>query len=265
MALLCCAAVVSRYPEIVSKGSIMGREHVILVHGLGESLVHMAVIEAALRAEGYGVSNLGYPSTAARTADLAERFLAPLIARLSEAPRLHFVTHSMGGIMVRHCLTRARPANLGRVVMTAPGNRGSAVLELYRRTPPFKLLFGPAGQETGLDGHCYACALPEHLGCDVGIIAGTLGFDPFASMVLRWPNDGRLDFESVRLDGMQDFTAVPAGHDMLMFHPMTAFQTLQFLRHGRFFRELDPRHYAELANDLFTLGRAGQAALPRAA
>jgi len=241
----------------------MRREHVILVHGLGESPAHMSVLEAALRAEGYAVSNLAYPSTTGRTADLAERFLAPLIAHLKTAPRLHFVTHSMGGIMVRHCLASGRPANLGRVVMTAPGNQGSALLELYRRTPPFKLLFGPAGQETGLDGHCYACVLP---GADyeVGIIAGTLAFDPVAAMVLRWPNDGRLDFESVRLDGMKDFTAVPAGHDLLAFHPLTIFQTLQFLRHGRFFREFDPRHYTELAGDLLTLGRGG-AALPQAA
>lgn len=235
----------------------MPRDHVILVHGLAETPAHMAVIEAALRAEGYGVTNLGYPSTTGRTADLADRFLAPVVDHLSDAPRLHFVTHSMGGIMLRHLLAKARPANLGRVVMTAPGNRGSAVLELYRRTPPFKLLFGPAGQEAGLDGHCYACALP---GADyeLGIIAGTVAFDPVAAVVLRWPNDGRLDFDSVKVDGMTDFTAVPAGHDTVAFHPLAVFQTLQFLRHGRFFRELNPRHYSELAGDLLTLGRGGQ-------
>ncbi len=238
----------------------MPRDHVILVHGLAETPAHMAVIEAALRAEGYDVTNLGYPSTTARTADLADRFLAPLIDHASAAPRLHFVTHSMGGIMVRHALAKAQPANLGRVVMTAPGNNGSAVLELYRRTPPFKLLFGPAGQETGLGGHCYACALP---GADyeLGVIAGTVGFDPIASVVLQWPNDGRLDVNSVKVDGMKDFATVPARHDTVTFHPLTVFQTLQFIRHGRFFRELDPRHYRELANDLLTLGRAGQTAL----
>lgn len=236
------------------------REHVVLVHGLGEFPAHMSVIDAALRAEGYAVSNLAYPSTTGRTADLAERFLMPLIDHLADSPRLHFVTHSMGGVMVRHSLANARPANLGRVVMTAPGNQGSAVLELYRRTPPFKLLFGPAGQEAGLGGHCYACTLP---GADyeLGIIAGTVAFDPVAAIVLRWPNDGRLDFDSVKVDGMTDFTAVPAGHDAVVFHPLTVFQTLQFLRHGRFFREFEPRHYRELAGDLLTLGRAGQASL----
>lgn len=239
----------------------MRREHVILVHGLGESSLHMAVVEAALRADGYAVSNLDYPSTAGRTADLADRFLAPLIECLSDAPRLHFVTHSMGGIMVRHHLAQSRPANLGRVVMTAPGNRGSAVLELYRRTPPFKALFGPAGQETGIDGHCYACALPA-ADYELGIIAGTVGFDPLAAIILQWPNDGRLDFNSVRLEGMQDFTTVPAGHDILAFHPLTAFQTLQFLRHGRFFRELDLTHYSALIRDLFTPDYSHYSRLP---
>ena len=238
----------------------MNRDHVILIHGLAETPAHMALIEAALRAEGYGVTNLGYPSTSAPTAVLADRFLTPLIDHLGDAPRLHFVTHSMGGIMLRHSLAAVRPANLGRVVMTAPGNHGSAILELYRRTPAYRLLMGPSGQEAGLNDHCYACALPD-ADYELGIIAGTVAFDPMAAVVLKWPNDGRLDFDSVRLEGMRDFVAVPAGHDMLAFHPVTLFQTLQFLRHGRFFRELEPRHYAELANDLFTLGRTGRQAL----
>lgn len=242
----------------------MSKDHVILIHGLAETQAHMALIAAALRSEGYSVTNLGYPSTSAPTAVLADRFLTPLINHLEDAPQLHFVTHSMGGIMLRHSLAAFRPANLGRVVMTAPGNHGSALLELYRRTPPYKLLMGPSGQEAGLDDHCYACALPD-ADYELGIIGGTVALDPLAAVMLKWPNDGRLDLDSVRLPGMKDFVAVPAGHDLLAFHPATIFQTLQFLRHGRFFRELNPRHYAELANDLFTLGRGGRQALPEAA
>jgi len=236
----------------------MGREHVVLVHGLGETPAHMAAIAAALRAGGYDITNLSYPSTTAPTAVLAEHFLTPLMADLAHAPRLHVVTHSMGGIMLRHSLATTRPANLGRVVMTAPGNHGSAVLELYRRTPAYRLLLGPSGQEAGLHDHCYACALPEPVDYEVGIIAGTMAFDPVASVVLRWPNDGRLDLDGVRLAGMRDLVTVPAGHDLLAFHPLTVFQVLQFLRHGRFFREFDPRHYVDMARDTL-------AALPKVA
>ena len=212
------------------------KEHAVLLHGLGETPWQMALIEGALQAAGFGVTNLRYPSTEACTAELADRFVRPLFDRFRDAPKLHFVTHSMGGIMMRYLLQDRQPANLGRVVMLAPGHHGSRILELYRRTRLFKEMFGPAGQEVGTGDHCFSCFLDDTAEYELGIIAGILSGDPLANLVLSWPHDGRLSVETTRLHGMRDHTLVPATHDHITFHPLAIFQTLQFLKTGRFFR-----------------------------
>lgn len=214
----------------------MTEEHAVLLHGLGETPWQMALIENALMTAGYGVTNLRYPSTEAGTAELAEQFVRPLFERFADVSKLHFVTHSMGGIMMRYLLQGRQPANLGRVVMLAPGHHGSQILELYRRTELFKVMFGPAGQEIGLGNHCFSCVLDSHADYELGIIAGTVSGDPLANFVLPWPHDGRLSVETTRLDGMRDHIIVPATHDHITFHPLAIFQTLQFLKTGWFFR-----------------------------
>lgn len=212
------------------------KEHAVLLHGLGETPWQMALIEGALTAAGYGVTNLRYPSTEAGTVELAETFVRPLFERFRHAPALHFVTHSMGGIMMRYLLQDRQPANLGRVVMLAPGHHGSQILELYRRTRLFKAVFGPAGQEVGMGDHCFSCILDDRVDYELGIIAGTLSGDPMANLVLPWPNDGRLAVDSTRIGNMRDHTLVPATHDHLTFHPLAIGQVLHFLKHGQFWR-----------------------------
>lgn len=212
------------------------KDHVVLLHGLGETPWQMALIETALMAAGFGVTNLRYPSTEGGTAELAERCVRPVFDRFADVPNLHFVTHSLGGIMMRYLLQDHQPANLGRVVMLAPGHHGSQILELYRRTRLFKEMFGPAGQEVGMGDHCFSCVLDDAADYELGIIAGTVSGDPFANLVLPWPNDGRLSVETTRLDGMRDHTLVPAAHDHITYHPLAIFQTLHFLKHGQFFR-----------------------------
>lgn len=220
-------------------------ERVILLHGLGETPWQMALIEGALKAAGFDVTNLRYPSTEGGTAELADRHVAPLFETFHDAPKLHFVTHSMGGIMMRYLLQDWQPANLGRVVMLAPGHHGSQILELYRRTRLFKEMFGPAGQEVGMGDHCFSCFLDEAVHYELGIVAGVLSGDPLANLVLPWPHDGRLSVETTRLHGMRDHTLVPATHDHITFHPLAIFQTVQFLRTGRFFRLIpSPRYHA---------------------
>jgi triacylglycerol lipase len=212
------------------------KEHVILLHGLGETPWQMALIEGALKTAGYGVSNLRYPSTEAGTAELAERHVRPLFERFADVPAMHFVTHSLGGIMMRYLLQDWRPANLGRIVMLAPGHHGSQILELYRRTRLFKEVYGPAGQEVGMDDHCFSCFLDNHVDYELGIVAGTVSGDPLANLVLPWPHDGRLAVESTRIDGMRDHTLVPATHDHVTYHPLAISQVLHFLKHGQFWQ-----------------------------
>jgi len=209
------------------------KEQVLLLHGLGESPLNMAALEVALRLSGYAVANIAYPSTSGSTAEVADAHVRPWLHRLARAGRVHVVTHSMGGVVIRYILQSEVPDNLGRIVMLAPGHHGSALLELYRRHPLYRLTMGPAGQETGLADHCFACHLPERLPAEAGVIAGTLSLDPLAPFVLKWPNDGRLDAASTRIAGAQ-LALAPSTHDAITFDPLAILQTVAFLRRGRF-------------------------------
>ena len=117
-----------------------------------------AVMEAALAAEGYRVVRPGYPSTEANIAELTKQTLPQAVAACGTA-QIDFVTHSMGGILVRKWVAEAGADRVGRVVMLGPPNHGSEVVDELVENPAFEWLNGPAGAEIGTgDG-----ALPNQL------------------------------------------------------------------------------------------------------
>src|SRR3569623_343564 len=108
-------------------------ERVILLHGLGESPLIMSALELALKKAGYDVSNVAYPPTRYTIETLLDSYIMPLLDKYLEANKVHFVTHSLGGVLLHAALQRKRPASLGRVVKKAPGVHGSEAGEVYRR------------------------------------------------------------------------------------------------------------------------------------
>lgn len=209
-------------------------EQVILLHGLARTARSMAPLAQALRDAGYAVANLDYPSRRYPVETLVEQHLAPRVRELAAgAQRLHFVTHSMGGILVRQLLAaRPRPP-LGRVVMLVPPSQGSEIVDRLGRWPVFGWINGPAGRQlgTGADG------LPARLGpvdYPVGVIAASRSIDPLMWWLIPGANDGRVSVARARLEGMSDFIVVPHSHALVMRSPRVARQVLHFLREGRF-------------------------------
>lgn len=218
-------------------------ETVVLLHGLGVGGWTMHCLGSALARDGFHVVNLSYPSRTVLLETLARDCLpAQLAAHVPAAsPRLHFVTHSMGGILVRAWLGRQSrtgpvfPANLGRVVMLAPPNAGSEAAERLGRSGLFRALLGPNLSLLGTAPQ----HLPQRLGpwpttAELGIIAGNRSVNPLASIWVPKPNDGPVSVAATHLAGETAHRTVPASHTGILFHSATARAVSMFLRTGRF-------------------------------
>jgi len=211
-------------------------ESVVLVHGLYRSERSMAPLASRLEAAGYAVHNLDYPSRG--TPDQLEAQLEEQVAGCcADATRVHFVTHSLGGILVRAMLARHAPANLGRVVMLAPPNHGSELVDWLG--PTFAWALGPTGRELGTASTSLPNRLPPP-SYSLGVIAGTFSWNPIGSLVLPGESDGTVSVASTRLDGMTDFVALPSSHTFILRSDAAADRVLEFLRAGRFGEEASP-------------------------
>jgi len=210
---------------------------VILIHGLMGNTVNMKRIEWDLRRQGYHTINLAYPSRRASIAELSERYLAPAIERVPPGETVHFVAHSMGAILVRQYLCAHSITNLGRVVMIAPPNHGSEIVDWCRRSSMVRRFLGPAGCSLGTSIR----DLPQCL-CvremDVGVIAGDRTLNPCGWFLFSGPCDGTVSVESARLQGMRDFLVVHGSHTLMLWKPSVVREVRSYLETGRFARGL---------------------------
>lgn len=219
-------------------GNAAASECVVLLHGLARTASSMKALEQRLTNEGYLVNNIDYPSREHTVKKLAALVVGQGIqaCREKSASRINFVTHSLGGILVRVYLKSNRPYNIGRVVMLGPPNQGSEVVDNLKDTPGFELLNGPAGMELGTR----PTDIPKSLGpveFELGIIAGTHTINLILSTYLPGRNDGKVSVESTKVEGMADFIALPTTHPFMMKNNAVMDQTVYFLKHGKFDKE----------------------------
>lgn len=208
-------------------------ECVVLLHGLARGTGSMKILEWVLERDGYQVVNRGYPSTEAPVARLAD-YIGPAVAECGLQP-VHFVTHSMGGIILRKWLTGNAPAVMGRVVMLAPPNQGSELVDVFGDWAVFDWMNGPAGDQLGTGPGSLPRRLPP-VNVPVGVIAGSLSSNPVSAHILPGPDDGKVSVASTFVAGQADHLTVPITHTFIMDDPRVIGQVQAFLRNGRFSR-----------------------------
>ncbi len=233
---LIAACVTEPRAELVTTGSYT--ECVVLLHGLNRSWRAMRPLAEELQIAGFATANVDYPSQLGSVEDIAPRAVGLGLdeCRSTGATRIHFVTHSMGGILLRYQNEQSPIPDLGRVVMLGPPNQGSELIDKTRDWPGFEWLTGDAGSQLGTGAE----SMPSQLGpvsFELGVIAGTGTINVFASNMLPDSNDGKVSVASTRVEGMDDFLIVDNSHRYITRSDVVFRNTIAFLRSGKFLAE----------------------------
>lgn len=216
LALVAIPAVAVTAPPVGTDRPRGDGDLVVVVHGMGRSRLAMSRMAHSLEREGYRVLNWGYSSTSDSIPVLGEA-LARRVAREAGGSRVHFVGHSLGNILVRWALTHHPPERVGRVVMLAPPNQGSAAADRY--APWLGWFLRPISELRTADGSTVRSLSPMR-DVEFGIIAGEF--------------DGKVSTAEAQLPGARDFVLIPAAHSFIMDRRDARQLTVRFLRSGRF-------------------------------
>jgi pimeloyl-ACP methyl ester carboxylesterase len=209
------------------------KECVILLHGLAKTNHSMEKISNSLEDEGYITVNYDYPSRTNSIDNLAQTHIKKALEQCPKRATIHFVTHSMGGILVRQYLHTNKVNHLGKVVMLGPPNQGSEVVDKLHELPGYAQLGGPAALELGTDGD----SVPAQLGpanFDLGIIAGSRSINLVLSTLLPNQDDGKVSVDNTKLSGMNDHITLPVTHPFMMKNNKVISEIKHFLKNGVF-------------------------------
>ena len=209
------------------------KETVVLLHGLGRDTRAMRFLQYRLEQAGYETFNIGYPSTQLPPDKILQLLHNKLQQCCAERKKVHFVAHSLGGLIVRALLAERDYLNLGRVVLLGTPNRGSALVDWLHDNYLFRVLAGPTAQQIGTGKNAFHHHLPRP-DYELGVIAGTHSINPVGSWVLSGPDDGVVSVESTRIEGMTDFMLTPADHVLMRYSNEVADAVIRFLETGSF-------------------------------
>ncbi|MES2995937.1 MAG: alpha/beta fold hydrolase [Verrucomicrobiota bacterium] len=207
-------------------------ETVVLLHGLWRGWRAMEPMERGLAGEQWSTLNIPYPSTRLPI-EIIARFVRAEVEKVAAGKRVHFVTHSLGGIIARSLLANDPQWERGRLVMLAAPNQGSEIVDWANSRPALSLPLGPSGRQLGSRGiPSELPALPD--GLEAAVIMGKRSLLPFFRKLLDAENDGIVSAPGGRIPGLREFAVIDADHTFIQMHPDVIRRTCEFLREGSF-------------------------------
>ena len=213
-------------------------ECVVLLHGLGRLSNSMSELETKLALAGYSVANIKYPSRSHPIDVLAVDAIGRGLTqcRGERKSEIHFITHSLGGILLRYYLSQNTIPELGRVVMLGPPNQGSEIVDGLLPLPGFGFIGGPAGVALGTgEGSIIDSLGPVDF--NLGIIAGSTNINPLEFLFIAGPSDSIVSIESTKVRGMNAHIVLPVTHTFMMRNNEVIEQAIHYLKTGSFIFE----------------------------
>jgi len=206
---------------------------VLMIHGIARSAGTFRVLSDTLRAKGYDATAITYASTRRHIESHADS-LSDLLDALDGTKTVSFVTHSMGGLVLRHLLAPERPwmdrIAVGRIVMIAPPNQGSVVAGWLKDNPIYISLYRPAGQQLVPEAVADMPGLP---GRTFAIIAGGRGDGKGFNPWLDGDDDGTVRVAETALAGAQATLILPYRHGGISNRCGTVRAASMFIEDGR--------------------------------
>lgn len=211
-----------------------GQECVVLLHGLARVSNSMGELETKLQRAGYIAININYPSRSHPIDELAKSAVGRGLSSCREhnTPVIHFVTHSLGGILLRYFEQHYGIVELGRVVMLGPPNHGSPIVDELLPVPGFGFITGPTGSILGTESELFAELEPVKF--DLGVIAGDSNINPLNFLFFSEPNDTIVSVDSTRVEGMRAHIVLPVTHTFMMRNNTVIDHTIHYLKTGSF-------------------------------
>jgi pimeloyl-ACP methyl ester carboxylesterase len=202
-------------------------EHVLLLHGLWMRAFTLTALKNRLEQAGFGVTQFDYASVLRDPQASIEQLIAR--ARSLRGEKIHYVGHSLGGLIALQALQQTSDLPAGNVVCLGSPLRGSSVARNLARVPGGSFLIGKSAQilRDGLQqwsGERAVGAIAGRLPIGFGVLTGALAA----------PHDGTVSVEETELPGLTDHLVIAATHVGLLFSEEAAAQTIAFLRTGRF-------------------------------
>ena len=222
---------------LISTTTTSAKNHVYLIHGYGAVKLSMSSLARHLKKNGYTVTNWGYNSLGKSIPELG-KMLFDEIKGKKGIDSLNFVTHSMGGLVVRSLLGHAKQDSafprICRIVMLSPPNKGAEIADFFAQSKVIKKILGPNLEYMTTDSTSLANKLPVPEDEEVGIIAGARFDDKGYNLIIEGDDDGFLTTDKTRLGTEKDFIVIPEAHFFMAHNKKSKEYVLRFLKTGKF-------------------------------